>query len=281
VGFDNVGGHRRQLIEEAGVELRDSVVVITGASSGIGEATAVAFAKRGAKVVLVARRADRLEQLADRIQRAGGSAIAWTLDVTDTAKLEKLPGIVKELTGRPADVLVNNAGIPGGGAFVEMSREQIDRIVAVNLSAVVHGTRAFLPGMLRRRHGHIVNVASLAGRFATPGAAVYTATKHAVVAFSESIDYDAERDGVLVTSVNPGLVATEGFPQTGLPSWLVMPAERVAEAIVHVVRSDIAPEYSVPRWIAPFQLFRLVTPSLYRWGVRAVRRAAPATRPAT
>src|SRR5512144_1796852 len=152
----------------------------------------MAFAKRGARVVVVARRGDRLEALAERIERAGGSALAWTLDVTDTAKVEKLPGIVKELTGRPADVLVNNAGVPGGGAFVELSHEQIDAIVAVNLRAVLHATRAFLPGMLRRGHGHIVNVASLAGRFAPPGTAVYAATKHGVVAFSESLHYDTE-----------------------------------------------------------------------------------------
>jgi short-subunit dehydrogenase len=259
------------------VELRDRVVVVTGASSGIGEATAVAFAKRGGRVVLVARRGDRLEELAGRIGRAGGSALAWTGDVTDTAKLEKLPGIVQELTGRPVDVLVNNAGVPGGGPFVELSHEQIDHVVAVNLSAVLHATRAFLPGMLSRGNGHIVNVASLAGRFASPGSAVYTATKHAVVGFSESLHYDTEPAGVHVTAVNPGFVATEGFPQNEIPGRLVMPAERVAEAIVHVVHNGIAPEYSVPRWIAPFQLFRVLTPSLYRFGVRTTRRATPPT----
>jgi short-subunit dehydrogenase len=263
------------------VELRDKVVVVTGASSGIGEATAVAFARRGARVVLVARRGDRLDDLADRITRAGGSAIAWTCDVTDTAMIEKLPGIVKELAGRPTDVLVNNAGVPGGGAFLELTHERIDAIVAVNLRAVLHATRAFLPGMQRRGHGHIVNVASLAGRFAPPGTAVYTATKHAVVAFSESLHYDTEPLGVYVTSVNPGLVATEGFPQDAMPRRFVMPAERVAEAIVHVVHNGIAPEYSVPRWIAPFQIFRVVTPRLYRWGVRRVRSAAPATKATT
>ncbi len=260
------------------MDLRDANVVVTGASSGIGEATAIAFAQRGARVMLVARRKDKLEELAGRIEQAGGRAIAWTTDVTDLAKVEKLPGLIRELTARPVDVLVNNAGVPGGGPFVELSHEQIEAVVRVNLLAVLHVTRVFLPGMLERGHGHIVNVASLAGRFAAPSASLYTATKHAVVAFSESLDYDTSPRGVHVTTVNPGFVATEGFPQDEVPKRLVMPASRVAEAIVKVVRDDISPEYSVPRWIAPLQAFRVLTPPLYRWGVRLVRWSAPATR---
>jgi uncharacterized protein len=125
--------------------------------------------------------------------------------------------------------------------------------------------------MIARGRGHVVNIASLAGRFATPGASVYTATKHAVVAFSESVNYEVEGRTVHVTSVNPGFVATEGFPANGVPGRLVMPAERVAEAVVRVIHDEIAPEYSVPRWVSPFQAFRVLTPPLYRWGVRTTR----------
>jgi NADP-dependent 3-hydroxy acid dehydrogenase YdfG len=255
------------------VEPRGAIVVVTGASAGIGEATAIAFARRGAKVVLVARRLDRLEALASRIGASGGTALAMQVDVTVPAEVDGLPALVREVFGRHADVLVNNAGIPGGGPFQELSYEQIRRVVDVNLLGVMYGTRAFLPQMLGDGRGHVVNVASLAGRFAAPGAAVYTATKHAVVAFSESENYDAERRGAHVTAVNPGFVATEGFPQNDLPTRLVMRPERVAEAIVKVVRDEIAPEYSIPRWVSPLQAFRVLTPPLYRWGVRQTRRA--------
>ena len=252
------------------MELRGAVVVVTGASAGIGEATALAFARHGSRVVLVARRADRLEDLAARIERHGGRALVVPCDVGDPERVALLPAVVREAFGR-CDVLVNNAGIPGGGPFAELTSAQIEEIVRVNLLGVVHGTRAFWPGMLEQGHGHVVNVASVAGRFATPGASVYSATKHAVVAFSEALFYEGEPRGVLVTAVNPGLVATEGFPQDHVPSRLVMKPDRIAEAIVRAVRDGIAPELMVPRWLSPLQAFRVLTPPLYRWGVRRMR----------
>jgi NADP-dependent 3-hydroxy acid dehydrogenase YdfG len=261
------------------VELRGKVVVVTGASAGIGEATAVAFAKRGAKVVLAARRRERLESLGERIERAGGTALVLPCDVTDADQVRRLPGVIQQAFG-PTDVLVNNAGIPGGGELPALSFEQIEAVVRVNLLGVLLGTRAFLPGMLDRGRGHVVNMASLAGRFAAPGASVYSATKHAVVAFSESLNYDTQPRGVLITTVNPAFIVTEGFPHADVPSPILLDVDRVAEAVVKVVRNGIAPEYSIPRWVSPFQLFRVVTPTLYRWGVRRARRRTPPT-PAT
>jgi short-subunit dehydrogenase len=252
------------------MQLKGAVAVVTGASSGIGEAVAVGLAQRGAKVVLAARRKDRLDELADRIQRAGGIALAIRCDVTDRKQLASLPTVVKEAFG-PCDVLVNNAGVPGGGTFANLSYQQIEDIVEVNVLGVMYGTRAFLPGMLKRHHGHIVNVASLAGRFATPGAAVYGASKHAVVAFSESLFYEVEDQGVLVTAVNPGFVKTEGFPLVGMDPRMILTMDKVAGAVVRVVREDIAPELSVPRYISPLQAFRVLTPPLYRWGMRKGR----------
>jgi len=118
------------------MQLKGAVAVVTGASSGIGEASAVALAQRGAKVVLTARRKERLDDLADRIERAGGTALAIRCDVTDREQLASLPSVVNEAFG-PCDILVNNAGIPGGGTFANLTYEQIERIIEVNVLGVM------------------------------------------------------------------------------------------------------------------------------------------------
>jgi short-subunit dehydrogenase len=178
---------------------------------------------------------------------------------------------VADAFGR-CDVLVNNAGIPGGGPFEEVDLAYLERVVAVNLLGVVRATKLFLPMMLERRRGHIVNVASLAGRFATPGAAVYGATKHGVVAFGEALYHELAPKGILVTSVNPGFSPTEGF--RGGPSLLNLDPDRVARLIVDVVRRGRAPEVSIPRAISLLQAFRVLTPPLYRRGVDLVVRGS-------
>lgn len=259
------------------MDLRDAVVVVTGASAGFGELTAVRFARAGANVVLAARRLPRLEAIAAWIERRGGRALAVRCDVTDLGSLEALRGRVDGTYGR-CDVLVNDAGIPGGGRFEHQGEEDVERVIHTNLLGLVHATRLFLPGMLARGRGHVVNVASLAGRFATPGAAVYAATKHGVVAFSEALNHEVSPRGVLVTSVNPGPSRTEGFPQTGVPSAFLIDPDRVAALILDVVRKGKAPEVSIPRALAPLQAFRVLTPPLYRWGVGTAVRFLPRRR---
>jgi hypothetical protein len=263
------------------VELAGAVVVVTGASAGIGRATALAFARKGSNVVLAARREHLLEELAEEIRANGRRALAVACDVSEWEQVVTLASGTMEDFGR-CDVLVNNAGIPGGGPFAELSIEQIQRVVGVNYQGVLYCTKAFLPMMLEAGRGHIVNVASVAGRFAVPGAAVYTSTKHAVVAFSEALHYEVEPRGLLVTAVNPGLVATEAFPHRDAieRGRLVMQPDAVARVIVQVVERGIAPERSIPRWLAALQAFRVLTPPLYRFGLRQVARRRRSTRAA-
>jgi uncharacterized protein len=255
------------------VDVPGTVVVVTGASSGIGRSTALAFAAVGADVVVTARRQDKLEELATLIAQRGRRALPVACDVSDPAQVEQLQARTQEAFGR-CDVLVNNAGVPGGGPFAELTMEQIHRIASVNYLGVLYCTKVFLPMMLAARRGHVVNVASLAGRFAVPGSSVYSSTKHAVVAFSEALYYELAPHGIMVTSVNPGLVATEGFPHRDAieAGRKVMPPDDVARLIVRVVREGIGPERSIPRWMAALQAFRVLTPPLYRFGLKQVTK---------
>ncbi|MEW6059256.1 MAG: SDR family NAD(P)-dependent oxidoreductase [Actinomycetota bacterium] len=259
------------------MELRGAVAVVTGASSGFGELTAKLLASEGANVALAARRAERLEGVAEQIAARGGSAVVVPCDVTKLADLEELRDRVDEAYGR-CDVLVNNAGIPGGGPLIDLSFEAIEQVVRVNLLAVMLCTRVFLPMMLEQGRGHIVNVASLSGRFAAPGASVYGATKRGVIAFSEALYYELGPKGILVTSVNPGFAVTERFPQTHRPKAILMKPEKVAAAIVDTVKKGKAPQVTVPRAVAPLEALRILTPPLYRWGVRKVTSRFSATR---
>jgi short-subunit dehydrogenase len=249
--------------------LAGKVAVVTGASSGIGEATARALAGAGAAVVLAARREERLAAIGQELEERGAS-VSWSAcDVTRLENLVALRDQVIAEHGR-CDVLVNNAGVPGGGRFADLSLERIRAVTDTNFVAVLEAVKVFLPALLESR-GHVVNVASLAGRYALPGAAVYSASKHAVVAFSESLYHELRPRGVMVTAVNPGLVATEGFFPVDSPLWrdpvvrpFIMTPQRVARAIVRVLVRRTGPEVSVPRWLAAPQAVRVLAPPLYR-----------------
>ena len=260
------------------IRLQGKVCVVTGASSGIGEATARALARKGATVVLAARREDLLERLAGQLHDQGGAATWLRTDVTSEEDVQALRDHTLKEHGR-CDVLINNAGIPGGGRFADLSIERMRLVTETNYVSVLVGTKAFLDPLLES-HGHVINVASLAGRYALPGASVYAASKHAVVAFSESLHHELKPRGVMVTVVNPGLVVTEGFFPKGSPILtdpltkpFLMKPERVARAIVDVIRHRRGPEVSVPRWLAAPQAVRLLAPPLYRAAMERIVRS--------
>ena len=189
--------------------LAGRVALVTGASSGIGRATAVALAEAGAGVALAARRADRLEEVAARIRRDGGRALAVAADVADRDAVFTLVERAAAEFG-PVDILVNNAGIMPTSPLGQIHLDDWLRMVDVNVKGVLHCIAAALPTMLERRRGHIVNVGSLAGRRPFPGGTVYAATKFAVRCLSAGMQLElSAAHGIRVTDIQPGVVATE------------------------------------------------------------------------
>jgi len=223
------------------IDLTGRVVAITGASSGIGEATALACARAGASVALAARRADRIEALAAEIERGGGRALAIPADVGEEEQARAFVERAHAQLGR-LDALVNNAGVMLLGPIEGAPTDEWRRMVHVNLFGVLYCTHAALPLMRAQGSGHVVNVSSVAGRVATAGAGVYNLTKWGVNAFSEALRQECADAGIRVTIVEPGAVATELQEHNRPPVYEqlmrrlerieVLQAEDVANAIV-------------------------------------------------
>lgn len=192
------------------MDLAEEIVLITGASSGIGLETARAFAKRGAKLILCARRLDKLEALQAELQDSHGiSCLCLGLDVRDSKAIDhaiaSLPAAWQAVS-----ILVNNAGLALGVEKVyDMSAEDIDTVVDTNVKGLLYVTRAVVPGMLQRQQGHIINLGSVAGYSVYPGGTVYCASKFAVRAISEGLKIDLHGTPVRVSEVNPGMVHTD------------------------------------------------------------------------
>jgi NADP-dependent 3-hydroxy acid dehydrogenase YdfG len=189
------------------VSITGKVVAITGASSGIGRATAKLLAERGATVVLGARRGDVLAELAAEIQSAGGTAIYRVTDVTRRADLEALVAIAIENKGK-LDVIVNNAGVGPISRFDALRVEDWDAMIDVNLRGTLYGIAAALPVFQRQRSGHVINVVSTAGLKIVPTMGVYAATKNAVRTISEALRQEAGAN-LRVTEVSPGMISTD------------------------------------------------------------------------
>lgn len=188
--------------------IQDKVIVITGASSGLGEAAARMLASHGARLVLGARRIDRLTTLAAEVSVEGNPAMALQTDVTRRDQVKRLVDRAVEAHGR-IDVIVNNAGLMPSSPLVRLEVDHWDRMVDVNIKGVMYGIAAALPHMQRQRSGHIVNVASVAGHKVRAGGAVYAATKHAVRALSEGLRQEVKPYDIRTTIISPGAVATE------------------------------------------------------------------------
>ena len=189
-------------------KLDGKVALVTGASSGIGEATALALAEEGASVAISARRADRLEDLARRIEAKGGKVKAIVADVASEDQAREMVVTANAAFGR-LDILVNNAGVMLLGPIANADTEDWRRMIQTNVLGLMYATHAALPLMRAQGAGHIVNISSVAGRTARAGAGVYNASKWGVGAFSESLRQEVYKDKIRVTIIEPGAVATE------------------------------------------------------------------------
>jgi uncharacterized protein len=251
----------------------DRVAVVTGASSGIGEAIARALAGEGWRVVLLARREDRL--------RALSAELGGEYDVCDVGRREDVERVAASVLARHPQIqlLVNNAGIPGRAGFATIELGRLEEVLRVNYLGAVWSLRAFLPGLEAAGRSDVVNIVSVAGTVAFAASGPYSASKHAELAFSRSTAAELRGRGIHVHTVNPGFVETEGFPQasklgSALLRRLVVGPEHVAQHVLRVLERDKR-ETFVPRWyraaaiaqaLAPGVVARLSSRGGYRGG---------------
>jgi NADP-dependent 3-hydroxy acid dehydrogenase YdfG len=225
-------------------DIRGKVVVITGASSGLGEATARVLSAEGAKVVLGARRVERLKALVAQLASCGGEALALETDVVHREQVKELVDAAVDTYGR-IDVMINNAGLMPLAPLERLKVDEWDQMIDVNLKGVLYGVAAALPHMKRRRSGHFINVSSVAGHKVAPGFAVYSATKHAVRVLSEGLRQEVGPYGIRTTVISPGAMATELLDTIGEPDVaaavraraepLALPAESFARTVVFAI----------------------------------------------
>ncbi len=227
--------------------IKGKVAIVTGASSGIGYATAMALSRAGTKVAAGARRTDRLESLQNEIAKSGGEAMIQKLDVTKKADCDSFVDAVVKKWGT-VDILVNNAGLMPLSFFKSLKIDEWDRMIDVNIKGVLYCTAATIPHMINKKSGHIVNISSVAGRIVFPAGSVYCATKHAVTALSEGLRQEfSQRANIRVTCIEPGVVDTElnntitdkaleKFVET-VKQMEALHAEDIANAIVFAVES--------------------------------------------
>lgn len=221
--------------------IEGKVVVITGASSGLGEATARLLSAQGARVALGARRVERLQALAGELSGRGGQAIAVATDVINRDQVKGLVEAAVRAFGR-IDVMINNAGIMPQAPLERLKVDEWDQMIDVNIKGVLYGIAAALPHMQRQKAGHIINVSSVAGHKVGPGFAVYSATKHAVRALSEGLRQEVKPYNIRTTVISPGAVATE------LPESVAEPD--VAERVRTFYEANAIPADSFARAVA-------------------------------
>jgi hypothetical protein len=246
--------------------------LVTGASSGIGRALSLRLAREGARVVLVARRADELEKLAAEIRSAGGQAAVLPCDVADAAQATDVAARAQGVWGG-IDLLVNNAGYGHHRTFLEWSVEDMERVMRVNYFGALYFTKALLPQMVEQRRGWLVFVASVAGKIAPPEESAYAASKFALVGLAASLSLEVEDAGVHVLTVCPGVIRTPFFDEEALTRMPPAARNGMVEvgALVDAMIAALAKgkhEITYPRGIAPAYTIQAIAPEFMRKQVR-------------
>jgi short-subunit dehydrogenase len=237
--------------------LEGRVILITGASSGLGEAVARACARDGAHLALVARREVRLRALAAELETHGGETLVLTTDMRDPEQIRAMGAGTLERFRR-IDALVANAGVGYSETVAETTEEQLLEQIDVNLIGVIRSVQAVLPAMLAARRGHILAMASVGAAITMPGAAVYGATKAGVVAFCEGLRREVSGHGVAVTAILPGFIAT---PMTADLTFPMPSASSVGNAVARLIRRP-RPHLVIPGWYAPLIALNRLAPGI-------------------
>jgi len=257
------------------ISLKGKVVLITGASSGFGEEAARMFAAEGASVVLAARRVDRMQAEVERIQAAGGEAMATPVDVNNRADIDNMVMSVIENYER-IDILFNNAGFGRLDWFDHLQTERdIHTQINVNLIGLMEVTHAVLPHMIKQRSGHIINMSSVAGWIAAPIYTVYAASKFGVRGFTDSLRREVRVHGIRVSGIYPGPALTEFGQHTGpsvlkgefkVPDWVFMQSSYVAEWVIRVAKHPRR-VLIIPWWFGPILWADKSLPGIVDWVV--------------
>ena len=238
------------------MNFKDKVVLITGASSGIGKESAIEFAKLGANIVLVARRKEKLEQVADELKKFNVTILTCQCDVSNKDQVKEMSKTVLEEFDS-VDILVNNAGFAIYGSVSDLTIDEIESQMETNYFGMIYCIKNFLPSMLGKQSGHIVNVASVAASFGLPGIASYCASKFAMLGFSEGLKHELKNTGVGITVVSPIMVRTNFFEH---PSFEKMPKFSPTSLSSKTVAKTILKAANSPR-------LEIIVPSVVRGAV--------------